>query len=103
MLIEKISQLKAYKGLLRSLSNGAAPASLGLMRSARLPVAAALSLELARPVLYVTGRTDQALAAVDELNFWMPNSAPRIFPDPTPMFYEQAAWGSATRRDRLQV
>ncbi len=76
---------------------------LGLQRSARLPVLAALRADLDRPVLLITNRTDRALTLVDELGFWSPGTPRRIFPEPNPLFYEQAAWGNVTRRDRLQA
>jgi len=33
----------------------------------------------------------------------MDGSQPLYFPEPNPLFYEQAAWGTVTRRDRLQA
>ena len=75
--------------------------ALGLRRSARLPVMAALEGELKRPILLLTDRMDHAMTLFEELGMWSP-AAPRfLFPEPTPLFYEEAAWGEATRRDRL--
>jgi transcription-repair coupling factor (superfamily II helicase) len=38
----------------------------------------------------------------DELGFWV--KSPRyLFTEPNPLFYEDAAWGVTTRRERLQV
>ena len=76
---------------------------LGLIRSARLPVLAALKNDLNVPVLLVTDRADRALTLFDELSFWLPNTPRFHFPEPTPLFFEQAAWGAVTRRDRLQA
>ena len=39
----------------------------------------------------------------EELELWSPNAIRLIFPEPNPLFYENAAWGEATRRERLQV
>ncbi|HEY5730767.1 MAG TPA: DEAD/DEAH box helicase, partial [Anaerolineales bacterium] len=49
-----------------------------------------------------TDRADHALSLFDELGFWV--KSPRYhFAEPNPLFYEQAAWGIATRRERLQA
>jgi transcription-repair coupling factor (superfamily II helicase) len=74
-----------------------------LPRAARVPIAAALAQDLDRPVVLLTNRADHALTMLDELGFWSPRSPRMLFPEPTPLFYEQASWGAATRRDRLQV
>ncbi|MDO8755219.1 MAG: CarD family transcriptional regulator, partial [Anaerolineales bacterium] len=42
------------------------------------------------------------LSLFDELGFWV--KSPRyLFAEPNPLFYEEAAWGVTTRRERLQV
>jgi transcription-repair coupling factor (superfamily II helicase) len=75
----------------------------GLPRAARLPVLSALHADLNRPILLITGRADRALTLLDELGFWARTATRRYFPEPNPLFYEQAAWGNNTRRDRLQT
>ena len=63
---------------------------------------AALHQDLSRPILLITDRSDHALSLFDELGFWV--KSPRYhFAEPNPLFYEQAAWGVTTRRDRLQT
>lgn len=76
---------------------------LGLLRAARLPLLAAIHLDLNVPILFITDRTDRALTILDELSFWLKGETPVYFPEPNPLFYEQASWGTATRRDRLQA
>ncbi|MEW5939980.1 MAG: CarD family transcriptional regulator, partial [Chloroflexota bacterium] len=76
---------------------------LGLPRSARLPVLASLHADLNQPILLVTDRADHALALFDELGFWLPDAPRYLFAEPNPLFYEQAAWGATTRRERLQA
>src|SRR5215211_7138129 len=106
ILLDKIRELSQYQRLLNQLQTDG-PASgqlpgLGLPRAARLPVLAALHLDLDRPVLLITDRADHALSLFDELGFWV--KSPRYhFAEPNPLFYEQAAWGVTTRRDRLQT
>ena len=39
----------------------------------------------------------------DELTLWAPKSPRLFFPEPNPLFYENAPWGLTTRRDRLMV
>ncbi len=76
---------------------------LGLRRSARLPVAVSLQHRLKQPIILITDRTDHALVLMEELAVWAPQIPRLYFPEPTPMFYERAAWGDASRRDRLMA
>jgi transcription-repair coupling factor (superfamily II helicase) len=78
-------------------------AAIGLRRSARLPFLAALYHSLRQPILLLTDRHDRALLLADELSFWLPESPRIFFPEPNPLFYEDASWGVSTRRDRLAV
>jgi len=101
-LLNKIRELSPYQQLLKHLQTDAQLPGLGLPRAARLPVLAALHLDVERPVLLITDRADHALALFDELGFWV--KSPRYhFAEPNPLFYEQAAWGVTTRRERLQA
>jgi hypothetical protein len=102
-VLDEIRSLKSYQRLLADLSAGMLLPGLALLRSARLPVLAALREDLNRPVLLLTDRADRALTLLDELAFWAPSTRASIFPEPNPLFYEQAAWGTLTRRDRLQA
>ncbi len=103
ILLNKIRSLAQYQQLLNEIqSNGKQLPGLGLPRAARLPVLTALHQDLNRPILLVTDRADHALTMHDELGFWV--QSPRYhFSEPNPLFYEQAAWGVTTRRERLQT
>jgi transcription-repair coupling factor (superfamily II helicase) len=98
-LIERICEEST--GLGNALQMGKKLPALGLRRSARLPVLAALWRCLGRPILLITDRLDRALTLSDEFRLWSPETPRLLFPEPTPLFYENAAWGEATRRDRL--
>ena len=101
-LLSHISSLSSYQQLLTQLNAGKPASGLGLPRSARLPVLASLHADLSQPVLLITDRADHALALFDELGFW--TKSPRyLFAEPNPLFYEEAAWGVTTRRERLLV
>jgi transcription-repair coupling factor (superfamily II helicase) len=105
-ILNKVRELSQYQQLLNQLqTHGRITAllpGLGLPRAARLPVLAALHQDLSRPILLITDRSDHALALFDELGFWV--KSPRYhFAEPNPLFYEQAAWGVTTRRERLQT
>jgi transcription-repair coupling factor (superfamily II helicase) len=102
IILDKIRALPQYQRLLRQMQGSKGQPGLGLPRSARLPILAALHLDLNRPILLVTDRADHALTLFDELGFWA--KSPRyFFGEPNPLFYEQAAWGVNTRRERLQA
>jgi transcription-repair coupling factor (superfamily II helicase) len=80
---------------------GTAPQKLGLRRSARLPVAAALHRAVNTPIALITDRADHALLLAEELELWAPGALRLLFPEPNPLFYENAAWGDTIRRERL--
>jgi transcription-repair coupling factor (superfamily II helicase) len=100
-ILNAIRSLPQYQELLTRLNTGKHPPALGLPRAARLPVLAALLEDIGQPILFVADRADHALSLFDELGFWV-KTARHHFAEPNPLFYEQAAWGVATRRDRLQ-
>ncbi len=76
---------------------------LGLRRSARLPVLAALHQKMDAPLMLITDRADHALTLYDELALWLPSVQRYLFPEPNSLFYEESPWGETTRRDRLLV
>ena len=102
-MLEAIRSLDAYQQLLADLKAGVPLPGLALPRASRLPVSEALRGDLERPILLLTDRADHALMMFDELGFWSSDAPRYYFPEPNPLFYEQAAWGNVTRRDRLQV
>jgi len=102
-LLGIIRNLPAYQQLILDLKDGVRWPGLGLARAARLPVLAALQQDLDMPVIFITDRSERALTMYDELGFWSSSLNRMNFPEPNPLFYELASWGSATRRDRLQA
>lgn len=102
-MLDLIRNQPEYQSLLRDLQLGHSVPGLGLLRAARLPFLAAIHLDLNIPILFITDRTDRTLTILDELSFWLKGETPIYFPEPTPLFYEQASWGTATRRDRLHA
>ncbi|NPV57589.1 MAG: hypothetical protein HPY76_13085, partial [Anaerolineae bacterium] len=103
-MIETLLALPAFRSLLDEIRSGDQIPGLGLPRAVRLPLLAALSRSLDIPVLFLTDRMSHALSQVDELDFWLPQDDRKVlFPEPNPLFYEQAAWGSVTRKDRITV
>ncbi len=87
--------------LIETIRTGKPPAHLGLRRAARPPVTAALQFALDQPLLLITDRADHTLMLAEELELWAPDRTRLIFPEPTPLFYENATWGENTRRERL--
>ena len=101
-ILNKIRSLPQYQQLLNQFQTNGVQPGLGLQRAARLPLLATLLQDTQRPILLITDRSDHALSLYDELGFWI--KSPRYhFAEPNPLFYEQAAWGVTTRRDRLQT
>ncbi len=101
-ILDGLRELTEYRQLLANLNAAKSLSGLGLPRSVRLPILAALHNDFQQPILLITDRADHALALFDELGFWI--KSPRyLFAEPNPLFYEDAAWGISTRRERLQV
>src|SRR5512139_249162 len=102
-ILDQIRELPQYQQLLKQLqADGKQLPGQGLPRAARLPLLAALHQDLNRPIMLITDRADHSLSLFDELGFWI--QSPRYhFAEPNPLFYEQAAWGVTTRRERLHT
>jgi transcription-repair coupling factor (superfamily II helicase) len=101
-ILTAIRSLPPYQRVLNQIKSGKQIPGLGLPRAARLPILAALLEDIQQPILFIADRADHALSIFDELGFWV--KSPRYhFAEPNPLFYEQAAWGVTTRRDRLQA
>ena len=102
-LLKRIQSLPAYQVLLDALETGQSQPGLALPRAARLPVVSVLHKDLLQPIVLVTDRADHALQLHDELAFWGADILRYIYAEPNPLFYEEAAWGNTTRRERLQT
>jgi transcription-repair coupling factor (superfamily II helicase) len=102
-IINQLRSVAAYQQVLTAIKEEQHPSPLGLSRAARVIVSAALHGDLERPLLILTGRNDHALKWMGELDYWLKEAPHFLFPEPSPLFYEQAAWGTSTRRERLRV
>jgi transcription-repair coupling factor (superfamily II helicase) len=110
-LLSSLRSTPEYQAFLKQVQEGQRLPGLGLPRAARLPLLAALHGDPStgsgqawnRPLVLLTDRADHALALYDELGFWLPAAARYLFSEPNPLFYEDAAWGNTTRRERLQA
>lgn len=103
LILAQIRSTTEYQSILKQIQSGTQLPGLGLPRAARLALLAALHGDLNRPILLLTDRADHALAVFDELGFWAPGVPRYLFSEPNPLFYENAAWGNTTRRERLQA
>ncbi len=101
-LLQRIQRQPAFQALL-ARTRAASPGQLGLIRSARLPVAAAIAAATQQPTLLLTHRRDRALAHFEELGFWAPALERMYFAEPSSLFYENAPWSETARRERLGV
>jgi transcription-repair coupling factor (superfamily II helicase) len=103
LILASLRSTPEYIAFIESLRAGKSLPALGLARAARLPTLAGLHHDLNQPILLVTERADHAIALHDELAFWLPGVKRYLFAEPNPLFYEQAAWGVNTRRERLDA
>ena len=102
-VLNTIQKLPPFRELIHAILHNEVLPDLGLPRAARLPVIAAIRETLDIPVLLLTDRTDHALTLTDEMRIWASQSPQLFFPEPNPLFYENAPWGVTTRRDRLMA
>ncbi|MDD5369682.1 MAG: transcription-repair coupling factor [Anaerolineaceae bacterium] len=102
-MLELLRSTAAYGRLVAAVKAKQNIPGLGLLRAARLAVTACLQVDVPAPIFMITDRSDHALTCMDELGFWAPKGRRILFPEPGPLFYEQAAWGAPVRRDRLQA
>jgi len=100
-MLDLLRKQSRYIQVLDDIKVGQCNYGLGLSRPARLAILAALSIDLNVPILVITDRADRSALMMDEMGFWLPTNPRFLFPEPTPMFYEKAVWGNATRQDRL--
>lgn len=101
MILDRIRKLRNYRDMVDGLKNGDETDPFNLIRAVRLPVVAAIWQDLQRPILFITDRQEKAATALDEIEFWQHGLRTFNFTEPTPLFYEEAAWGSNIRRDRI--
>lgn len=101
-LLQTIRSLPAYQKLLNDINSGIAPPGIGIRRAARPPLVASLRADLEKPILFITDRADRVNKFLDELQFWASEQPHFLFAEPTTLFYEPGAWGSLTRRSRIE-
>jgi len=107
-LLRILEGVGPYRLLRRDLEQGELPAPLGLMRSARAPVLAALARDLyregSRSLLVVTGTTGRAQKLSQALQDWLGEPASILrFPEPLTLFYDRAPWTEEIIIGRLRV
>ncbi|TFG47682.1 MAG: hypothetical protein E4H33_05470, partial [Anaerolineales bacterium] len=102
-ILEILSGQPAFQKLAEEIRSAGTSLQLGLARSPRVPVLAAIRAAVGRPMLLITDRTDRALVLEDEWNFWNKEGDFSFFPEPDPLYYEKVAWSRKTRRDRLSI
>ncbi len=80
------------------------PLTLGLLSSARPYLIAALQRDLAKPLVVVTARSEQANRLYSQLRLWSarPESV-LLFPEPNALPYEHIAWNTETIQQRIRV
>ncbi len=93
----------AIKDVIAAFGAGEPQPPLGVYHSARPYLVALLALELARPLVVLTARSNRARQWVDELRVWLPDEVPvHAFADPDALPYERIAWVPETRQRRLE-
>lgn len=102
-ILSNIRDLKEYHAFADAIKNDRSLYAITVPRSFRLPLLSALYAELNRPIVLVSDRSDHASRLYDELIAWLPKGSIHLFSEPTPLFYEDAAWDLTIRQERMQV
>lgn len=102
-ILRAIQNQGPFSELANEINSGARQTKTGLIRAARLPVAAALAQASGRPALLLSQRRDRALAYFEELTLWTPDAERLYFAEPSALFYENAQWSETARQERLAV
>jgi transcription-repair coupling factor (superfamily II helicase) len=74
-----------------------------VLRAARPFVTAAVTHDLNRPTLIVTGSVERAYNIAEQLPVWLPNRPILRFAEPGAIFYERTPWSDTAIRSRLGV
>ncbi|MGQ9521721.1 MAG: transcription-repair coupling factor [Anaerolineae bacterium] len=97
-----LSDLPAYRHLREEVSRGDFPPPLGLPRSVRPAVTAALARDLSRPILLIAGSVARVRTLYQALTDWHPEPARVLrLPEPPTLFYERAPWPRETIAARI--
>jgi transcription-repair coupling factor (superfamily II helicase) len=103
-LLSPIKSLEAFQQLTHGLiTEQTSRRALRVPRAARAALAAALAVDMDRPVVMLVSRTDRLLNLAEEVPMWSPVLDPLPFPEPNPLFYEVAPWGPRTVRNRIST
>jgi len=103
-LLAWLDGLSAYRRLVGDLREGDGVPPLGLLRAARPTLLAALSCDLGRPLLVVTGSVERARTLHQSLRHWHPQPDKVLrFPEPPALFYERVPWPRETPSARVAV
>ncbi len=109
-LLSLIETIPSYRELIEGLTAQDTiqrplpyPLTLSLLSSARPYLIAALQRDLARPLVVVTARPEQANQLHGQLRLWSarPESV-LLFPEPDALPYEHIAWNTETIQQRLR-
>jgi len=103
-LLDNLRRQESYQSLLQKLETpGPAVNSLGLNRSARPYVVAALATDSGRPTIVVTARSESTYNLAEQLVAWNPALRVLTYAEPGPRLYERGPWGPEASRARLQT
>jgi transcription-repair coupling factor (superfamily II helicase) len=102
-LLDLLRNQPIYRELLAQLHRAQALGDLGVLRSARPYLLAALARDWPGPVLYITARIDRAYNVSEQLPVWLGERPIYRFAEPAPHFYERAPWGDSATRGRIST
>ncbi|MBN1178695.1 MAG: transcription-repair coupling factor, partial [Anaerolineae bacterium] len=103
-LLAWCSALPSYHTLRKDLETVGTSLPLGLLRAARPTLLAALSIDLARPLLVIAGSVERSRTLHQSLCHWHPRPERVLrFPEPPAAFYERTPWSQEAVSGRLSI
>jgi transcription-repair coupling factor (superfamily II helicase) len=100
-LLDVLRESTVYHTLLDHLRSQGAMPDLGIIRSARPFLLAALARDWQGPIVYITGRVDRAYNVSEQLPVWVGSRPVYRFAEPTALFYERTPWVENVVRGRI--
>lgn len=102
-LLDLLRTTPVYQNVLSNLREKQPTLDQHLLRSARAYLTAALTRDLQRPIILITGQVDRAYNITEQLPVWVPEISVQRFAEPTAIFFERSPWTVPTIRSRLNT
>ncbi len=102
-LLDLLRQSRGYPELLAAVCGASASARATVVTAARPLLIAAVHRDLARPVVVITGQTENSRKLCEQVSIWNAPAVVNLLPEPDALPYERVTADSLTELDTLRV